>query len=152
MGIFSCQNVFLKSNWNQLTWADIGPEFANLTKIKHMGHVFHSVLGPEFEFEGKNNNFTKKIIYVKLLGFDEILEVLLDFGKVLYLPSNSSSRLKTEWRTCTICLILTKVTNSGLMSADISWYPVDFKKTFRHEKMPVYIAISRASTQILKIL
>ena len=59
MGIFSCQNVFLKSNGNQLTSADIGPEFANLTKIKHMGHVFHSILGPEFEFEGKIYNFIK---------------------------------------------------------------------------------------------
>ena len=120
MGIFSCQNVFLKSNGNQLTSADIGPEFANLTKIKHMGHVFHSVLGPEFEFEGKNNNFTKKFIYVKLLGFDEILEVLLVFGKILFLPSNSSSGPKTEWKICLIRLILTKAANSGPMSADVS--------------------------------
>ena len=59
MGIFSCQNVFLKSNGNQLTSADIGPEFANLFKIKHMRHVFHSVLGPELEFEGKNKIFPK---------------------------------------------------------------------------------------------
>ena len=120
MGIFSCQNVFLKSNRNQLTSADIGPEFANLTKIKHMGHVFHSVLGPEFEFEGQNNNFKKKFTYVKLLGFDEILEVLLVFGNILFLPSNSSSGPKTEWKTCLICLILTKLANSGPMSADVS--------------------------------
>ena len=57
MGVFSYQNVFLKSNGNQLTSADIGPEFASLAKIKHMGHVFHSVLAPELEFEDKNNNF-----------------------------------------------------------------------------------------------
>ena len=54
MGIFSCQNVFLKSNGYQLTSADIGPDFANLTKIKHIVHAFHSVSGPEFEFEGNN--------------------------------------------------------------------------------------------------
>ena len=59
-----------------------------------MGHVFHSVLGLKFEFEGRNNNFTKIFIYVKLLGFDEILEVWLVFGKILFLPSNSSSRPK----------------------------------------------------------
>ena len=113
MDIFSCQNVFLKSNGNQLTSADIGPEFANLLKIKHMGHVFHSVLGSKFEFEGQNNNFKKKFTYVKLLGFDEILEVLLVFGNILFLPSNSSSGPKTEWKTCLICLILTKLANSG---------------------------------------
>ena len=61
MGILSCQNKFFKSNGNQLTSADIGPEFANLTKIKHTGHVFHSILGPEFEFEGINNNITKNV-------------------------------------------------------------------------------------------
>ena len=85
-----------------------------------MGHVFHSVLGLEFEFGGKMINFTKKIIYVKLLGFDEILEVLLVFGNILFLPSNSSSGPKTEWKTCLICLILTKLANSGPMSADVS--------------------------------
>ena len=42
---------------NQLTPADIGPEFANLVQIKHMRHVFHSVLGLELEFEGKNKKF-----------------------------------------------------------------------------------------------
>ena len=47
----------MKSNENQLTSADIGLEFANLKKIKHMRHVFLSVLVPEFEFEDKNNNF-----------------------------------------------------------------------------------------------
>ena len=39
-----------------MTSADIGPEFAKLTKIKHMGHVFNSVLGPEFEFEDRKKN------------------------------------------------------------------------------------------------
>ena len=68
MGIFSSQNVLLKSKGYQLTSADIGPEFANLTKIKHMGHVFHLVLGPEFEFEGKNNNFTKKVHLCQTFG------------------------------------------------------------------------------------
>ena len=58
MGIFSCQNVLLKSNGYQLTSADIGPEFANLVKIKHMSHVFHSDLGPELEFE--DNLFFQK--------------------------------------------------------------------------------------------
>ena len=55
MGIFSCQNVFLKSDENQLTSADIGLKFVNLLKIKHMGHFFHSVLSTELEFEGENN-------------------------------------------------------------------------------------------------
>ena len=45
---------------NQLTPADIGPEFANLVEIKHMGHVFRSVLGPELEFEVKNIFFQKQ--------------------------------------------------------------------------------------------
>ena len=103
-----------------------------------MGHVFYSLLGTELEFEGKNNNFSKNFIYVKLFGFDEILEVLLVFGNILFLPSNSSSGPKTEWKTCLICLILTKLANSGLMSADVSWYPLDFKNTFWHEKMPIY--------------
>ena len=51
--------MFLKSNGNQLTSADIGLEFVNLVEIKHMGHVFYSVLGTELEFEGKNNNLSK---------------------------------------------------------------------------------------------
>ena len=59
MVIFSCQNVFLKTDKNQLTSADIGLEFVNLVEIKHMGHVFHSVLGTELEFDSKNNNFSK---------------------------------------------------------------------------------------------
>ena len=56
----------LKSNGNQLTSADIGLEFANLKKIKHMRHVFLSVLVPEFEFEGKNKNFPKLGIFLKI--------------------------------------------------------------------------------------
>ena len=59
MDIFSCQNVLLKSNGYQLTLADIGPKSANLAKIKQMRHVFHSVLGFELEFEGKNKIFPK---------------------------------------------------------------------------------------------
>ena len=59
MGIFSCQNVFLKSNENQLTSADIWLEYVNLVEIKHMGHLFHLVLDPELEFEGKNKKFSK---------------------------------------------------------------------------------------------
>ena len=31
--------------------ADIGHEFCVLTKTKHVGHVFHSTLVPEFKFE-----------------------------------------------------------------------------------------------------
>ena len=30
--------------------ADIGHEFCTLTKTKHMGHVSHSILVPEFKF------------------------------------------------------------------------------------------------------
>ena len=75
MGIFSCQNVFLKSNGYQLTSADIGPEFTNLIKIKHIGHVFHSVLGPELESEGKNIFYFKKSntskIVIKSQNFDK---------------------------------------------------------------------------------
>ena len=48
MGIFSCQN-----------FNGIGLEFDNLVKIKHMWYVFHSVIGPELEFEGKDNCFSK---------------------------------------------------------------------------------------------
>ena len=59
MGIFSCQNVLLKSDKNQLTSADIGLEFVNLVEMKDMRHVFHSFLDTELEFEGKNNNFSK---------------------------------------------------------------------------------------------
>ena len=59
MGIFSCQNLFLKSNKNQLTSADIGLEYVNLVEIIHMGHLFHLVLDPELEFEGKNKEIFK---------------------------------------------------------------------------------------------
>ena len=58
----------LKSDKNQLTSADIGPKFVNLVEIKHMGHVFHSVLGTELEFEGKNNNFSKSNNTSKILS------------------------------------------------------------------------------------
>ena len=54
-------NVFFKSNGYQLTAANIEHKFANLTKIKHIGHVFHSILGLEFEVEDKNYNFTKSV-------------------------------------------------------------------------------------------
>ena len=46
--------LFLKSIKYQLKSADFGLEFGILIEIKHMGHVFHSILGLEFEFEGKN--------------------------------------------------------------------------------------------------
>ena len=46
--------LFQKSVEDQLTSADFGLEFGILIKIKHMGHVSHSILGLEFEFEGKN--------------------------------------------------------------------------------------------------
>ena len=39
---------------NHLTSADFGLEFGISIKIKHMVHVSHSILGLEFEFEGKN--------------------------------------------------------------------------------------------------
>ena len=39
--------------------ADIEPEFANLVKIKCMRHIFHSVLCPDHEFEGKNKILAK---------------------------------------------------------------------------------------------
>ena len=42
---------FLKSMENQLTSADFGLEFGILIKIKHMGHVSHSILDLKFEFE-----------------------------------------------------------------------------------------------------
>ena len=84
-----------------------------------MGHLFHLVLDPELEFDGKND-FQNIVIFVKFLKFDKIFEVLFVFEKLLFLPSNSSSGDKTEWKTCPICLILTKLANSGPMSADIS--------------------------------
>ena len=95
--------MFLKSDENQLTSADIGLEFVNLVEIKHMGHVFHSVLGTELKFEGKNNNFQNIFIFVENLIFVEILQVLLVFEKLLFLPSHSSSGAKIEWKTCPIC-------------------------------------------------
>ena len=88
--------MFLKSDENQLTSADIGLEYVNLVEIKHMGHLFHLVLDPELKFEGKNKDFSKIIIFVKFLKFDEILEVLFAFDELLFLPSNSSSVPKTE--------------------------------------------------------
>ena len=120
MGIFSCQNMFLKSDENQLTPADIGLEHVNLVKIKHMGHLFHLVLDPELEFEGKKKKNQKIVIFVKFLKFDDIFEVLFVFEKLLFLPSNSSSVSKNEWKTCLISLLSTKLTNSSPMSADVS--------------------------------
>ena len=86
--------MFLKSNGNQLTSVDIGPEFANLTKIKHIWHVFHSILGPEFEFEDKNNNFPKHFIYVKLLGFDENWKCCLILEKIYFCLQIQAQGLK----------------------------------------------------------
>ena len=60
--------LFLKSIKNQLTSADFGLEFGILVKIKHMAHVFHLILGLEFEFEGKNNNFIKNISLCQTFG------------------------------------------------------------------------------------
>ena len=41
-------------------WCQINVElFGILIKIKHMGHISHSILGPEFGFEVKNYNFIK---------------------------------------------------------------------------------------------
>ena len=51
--------LFLKSIKNQLTSADFGLEFGILIRIKHMGHVFHSLIGTELEFESKNKTFSK---------------------------------------------------------------------------------------------
>ena len=53
------QNLILKTIKKQLTLADFGLEFGNLIKIKHIGHIFHSILVSEFEFEGKIYNFIK---------------------------------------------------------------------------------------------
>ena len=36
---------------NQLKSADFGYEFCVLTKTKHVGHDFHSILVPEYEFD-----------------------------------------------------------------------------------------------------
>ena len=44
------KGVILKSQNNQLKSADIGHEFCVLTKTKHVGHVSHSILVPEFKF------------------------------------------------------------------------------------------------------
>ena len=138
MDIFSCQNVFLKSKENQLTSADIGLEFANLKKIKHLRHVFLSVLVLEFEFEDKNNNFWKMSSIFKISWNLQIFRKIPNFGKFLFLPSNSNSGTKTERKTCLICLIFFKLANSSPMSADVSWFPLDFKNIFWHKKKPTY--------------
>ena len=54
-----CRLLFASKYVFEIQWksADIGLEFANLKKIKHMRHVLLSVLVLEFEFEDKNNNF-----------------------------------------------------------------------------------------------
>ena len=89
-----------------------------------MGHVFHSVLAPELEYEGQNNNFSK---YLHLCqNFDTSVAC---FWKLILLSSNSSSGAKTEWKTCSKCLIFTKMTNSDPMSANVSWFLLDWKNT-----------------------
>ena len=138
MGIYSYQNVFLKSNENQSTSADIGPEFANLVKIKHMRHVFLSVLVSELEFEDKNTICWKISSIFKISRNLQISRKIPNFGKFLFLPSNSNSGTKTERKTCLICLIFFKLANSSPMSADVSWFPLDFKNIFWHEKKPTY--------------
>ena len=130
--------MFLKSNGNQLTSADIELEFANLKKIKHMRHVFLSVLVPEFEFEDKNNNFLKMSSTFKISWNLQIFRKIPNFGKFLFLLSNSNSGTKTERKTCLMCFILFKLENSSPMSADVSWFPLDFKNIFGHEKKPTY--------------
>ena len=137
-GLFLCQNMFLISNGNQLTSADIGLAFVNLKKIKHMRNVFHSVLVPEFKFEVKNMNFQKLGIFLKIWRFHEILKILDIFQKLLFLSSISNSRTKTERKTCLISLIFFKSANSSPLSADVSWFTLDFKIIFWHEKKPTY--------------
>ena len=47
---FSVSKKSADSSRYQLTAADIGLKFGNLIKNKHVGHVFNSILGSEFEF------------------------------------------------------------------------------------------------------
>ena len=56
-----------------------------------MGYVFPSVLGLELELEGKSNSITKNVHICQTFWINEIFEVLLVFGKILFLPSNSNS-------------------------------------------------------------
>ena len=53
------KRVILKSQNNQLKSADIGHEFCVLTKTKHVGHDFHSILVPEFKFDLDILKFSK---------------------------------------------------------------------------------------------
>ena len=48
--------------------ADIGHEFCVLTKTKHVGHVSHSILVPEFEFD---HNILK---FLKTRNFQNLVE------------------------------------------------------------------------------
>ena len=136
VGLFLYQNMFLISNGTQLTSADIGPKFAILMKIKHIGHGFHSVLSLEFEFKDKNNNFWKMSSIFKISWNLQIFRKVPNFGKFLFLPSNSNSGTKTKRETCLICLIFFKLANSSPMSADVSWFSLDFKNIFWHKKKP----------------
>ena len=91
-----------------------------------------------------NNVFLKITIFQKqttLPKFHQISKIWQRwqyFEKFLFFPSNSSLGSKTKWKRCPICLISTKLTYSSPMSADVSWFLMDFKNTFWHEKMPMY--------------
>ena len=67
IGNFYQKGVILKSQNNQLTSADIGHEFCVLTKTKHVGHVSHSILVPEFEFDHKILKFLKTQTFQNLV-------------------------------------------------------------------------------------
>ena len=107
-------------------------------EIKHVGHLSTKFLTLSFNLKSKITILWNIVSFVKFLKFDKIFEVLLVFEKLLYLPSNSSSVPKTEWKTCPICLVFTKLTNLSPMSADVSCFLLDFRNTFWHEKMPMY--------------
>ena len=125
----------MKISWHQLT-LDLNLPIWCKSNIWSM---FSTQFQPlSLNLMAKITFFQNIFIFVENLIFVEILQVLLVFKKLLFLPSNSSSGPKTEWETCSICLIFVKLSNSGPMSADVSWFWLDFKNTFWHEKMPIY--------------
>ena len=127
--VFEIQRITADISWHQTRICQYG---------KHMRHVFLSVLSPELEFEGKNNFFPKTSNTSKISSNPKHWHRWTFFVKLLFLPSKSNSGPSTECKTCPICLIFVKLANSGQMSGDVSWLPLDFKNTFWHENMPIY--------------
>ena len=85
----------MKSQNNQLKSADIGHGFCVLTKTKHVGHVSHSILVPEFEFDHDILNFLKMQNFQNLV--EQSKQIPQDFENSVFVRiSNYYGQIQTK--------------------------------------------------------